>query len=461
MIEQRRTKVSHGKNPEIEEKGAEGKKPGKVQRTKYRGICLIGENYYIDYYGNGKRHRKVVGPNLDYALEEKTRRRRKNRKGKYHIVERMENTTFGQLMKLYKEEGEGKDYILQFEATYLEQFGDWKLSQISRSDLFEFRDKVKSTPKQRGGWNYTLKCKCRTVFEGHSKKDRCPKCSGLEDHKVIKKEKSSMKVTVSTVNRALAGLRKLFNFAMSKEYLEESPFPKDPKSGLFYSEKGTRGRKKFYTEAEVIKIIEALPKDPWYLRAMTITAYLSGMRAGEMLNLKRETGLNLQAGEIFLTMTKAGEPQAVKMQDVLVEFFREWMKIHPHSEYVFCKSDGGPLTHDDYYKPFKKALEAIGKNGKGWNFHTLRHTTGTQLHLKGADLIAIKDQLRHSDIRITTDFYVGNDSAYQKAQIEKLSNGCFKEFLDESKDNSTPVKNALKKEAVFGTPQEVLPIATA
>jgi integrase len=268
-------------------------------------------------------------------------------------------------------------------------------------------------------------------------------------------------VTDSTVNRALAGLRRLFHFAMSKEYLEESPFPKDPKSGLFHSEKGIRGKKRYYTEDEVMKILAALPEDPWYLRAMVITAYLSGMRAGELLNLKRATGVNLETGEISLAMTKAGEPQGLKMQDELVELFREWMEKHPQGEYVFCKDDGNPLARDDYYKPFKRALAAIGKNGKGWNFHTLRHTTGTQLHLKGADPIAIKDQLRHSDIRITTDFYVGNNSAYQKAQIEKLSNGCFKEFLGGIKANSETVKNTLKKEAIFGIPQEVPPIASA
>jgi site-specific recombinase XerD len=138
------------------------------------------------------------------------------------------------------------------------------------------------------------------------------------------------------------------------------------------------------------------------------------------------------------------------------------MKRNPNSEYVFCRRDGSPLTPDDYYKPFQKALAAIGKNGKGWNFHTLRHTTGTQLHLKGADLIALKDQSRHSDIRTTTDFYVGNDLEYQKSQIERLSKESFRElFLNGLKVDGKPVKNTLKKKAVLGTPQEVPPIATA
>jgi site-specific recombinase XerD len=103
-------------------------------------------------------------------------------------------------------------------------------------------------------------------------------------------------------------------------------------------------------------------------------------------------------------------------------------------------------------------LKAIGKNEKGWNFHTLRHTTGTHLYLKGVPAIAIKDQLRHSDIRVTTDFYVGCDSDYQKAQIEKLSKGYFNEFMKDSIPNS---EKTVKKEVNSDALQEVPPFASA
>jgi len=34
--------------------------------------------------------------------------------------------------------------------------------------------------------------------------------------------------------------------------------------------------------------------------------------------------------------------------------------------------------------------------------------------------MAIKDQLRYSNIRTTVDFYIGSDVGYQREQIEKL-----------------------------------------
>jgi integrase len=294
--------------------------------------------------------------------------------------EEKEDLTFDKLIDLYQKEEDAKDYILQFIPAYLKYFGGRMLSQITRMDLYEFKKDLRATPKQRGGGE----------------------------------------ITNSSVNRALAGLRRLFHFAMSKEYLSDSPFPKEPKSGLFYSEKKNKGRRKYFTEDEVKKIIEALPEHPLYLRAMVITGYLLGMRAGELMNLKK-ADVNLKDGEILLGETKAGEPQTVEMQDELIELFKEWFKKSANSEFVFCRENGEHLRHWDYHKPFKKALEVIGKNEKGWSFHIMRHTTGTQLHLKGSSPITIKDQLRHSNIQVTTDFYVGCDAGFQKEQIEKLA----------------------------------------
>ena len=69
-----------------------------------------------------------------------------------------------------------------------------------------------------------------------------------------------------------------------------------------------------------------------------------------------------------------------------------------------------------------------------------------------------KEQLRHSDIRTTVDFYIGSDSDYQREQNEKLSNEYFKEFLVSSKENS---EKTVKKVVDIDAPQEVSPIASA
>ena len=77
--------------------------------------------------------------------------------------------------------------------------------------------------------------------------------------------------------------------------------------------------------------------------------------------------------------------------------------------------------------------------------------------MRGVPAIAIKDQLRHSDIRVTTDYYIGSDSEFQKAQIEKLSKRYFREFLIGLGLNS---EKTAKKEANFEVHQEVPPFAS-
>jgi hypothetical protein len=42
------------------------------------------------------------------------------------------------------------------------------------------------------------------------------------------------------------------------------------------------------------------------------------------------------------------------------------------------------------------------------------------MHRKGVPALVIKDQLRHSNVKTTVDFYIGSDVNYQREMIEKL-----------------------------------------
>ena len=122
----------------------------KREKTKHKGIYRVGDTYYITYYLGSKKYEKAAGPRLSLALKEKMERENRAKRGNYEVVERQEKMTFNQLIDLYQREGDGKKYILQFIPAYLKHFGGWKLSQITRKDLFSFRDTLKATPKQRG-----------------------------------------------------------------------------------------------------------------------------------------------------------------------------------------------------------------------------------------------------------------------------------------------------------------------
>jgi len=357
------------------------------EKTKHKGIYKRGGSYYVIYNdgtkrisGSGEeylvRREKRIEGNLDEALKFKVEMEEKIKKGSYYLHRRMEKTTFDELMGLYKKEKDPKVYILNCEKAYIEYFKGRKLIIITRSDLFDFRDKIKATPKQRGG-------------------------KEMKD---------------SSVNRALAGLRKLFHFAMAKEYLEKNPFPEDPKSGLFYPE--ARGLRNFFTEDQMVKIIGAAPK---WLRPIIITSYLTGMRAGEVRGLRWDH-VDLAAGVIYLPSSKTlkdttGLGQRIAMQRELIDLFK---RLPKRSEWVFFRWDGGPYNAWDIQKPFKVLLESLGIDTKRYSWKELRHTTGSLMSLKGAPPLAIKDQLRHTTLKTTEDFYIGTDIEYQREQSERL-----------------------------------------
>jgi len=349
----------------------------KREKTKHKGVYKVGNNYYITYYVGTRVVEKRVGPRLQDALKQKLERETKVKLGKHHVIERQEKMTFGDLMALYEKEGDQKEYILSRKKTYLDYFGMWKLSQITRKDLFSFRDQVKATPKQRG----------------------------------------KKAITDSTVNRVLAGLRRLFSFAVNRELMEFSPFPNSPKGGLFYQEK--KGFRRFFTQDQVIKIIAAA--DEW-LKPVILTAYYTGMRIGEIRKLRWEH-VSLDSGLINLPSSKtlkdpSGLGQRIVMHKELINAFQALPKP---SEWVFSNQEGLPYTHAQIFKPFKKILESLGIDTKQYSLKELRHTTGSIMNIKGADPMAIKDQLRHTDFKTTQDYYIGSDIEYQREQISKIT----------------------------------------
>jgi len=105
------------------------------------------------------------------------------------------------------------------------------------------------------------------------------------------------------------------------------------------------------------------------------------------------------------------------MQRELIDLFES---LPRRSELVFCQPNGEPLKQWHIYQPFKKILKSLGIDTKQYSWKELRHTTASLMHRKGVPALVIKDQLRHTNVKTTVDFYIGSDVAYQREMIEKL-----------------------------------------
>jgi len=74
------------------------------------------------------------------------------------------------------------------------------------------------------------------------------------------------------------------------------------------------------------------------------------------------------------------------------------------SPFVFCSSNGTPLSKRSVYRAFKAILNKAGIDSPV-TIHSLRHSFAARLLEKGADIKTTSELLGHKSIQITLDIY--------------------------------------------------------
>ena len=194
------------------------------------------------------------------------------------------------------------------------------------------------------------------------------------------------KVAPATVNRELACLKCMFNKAIEWGKVEDNPTRKVKK----LRENNKRLR---YLEKEEIK--KLLDNCVPHLKPVVITALNTGMRKGELLNLKW-SDIDFRQGLITLLYTKNNERREIPLNQVTKNALIKVRK-HPDGPYVFCKKDGRP--YGNLKTGFKTALRKAGI--EDFRFHDLRHTFASWLIMLGIDLRTVQELMGHKCIEMT------------------------------------------------------------
>ena len=213
----------------------------------------------------------------------------------------------------------------------------------------------------------------------------------LDDIKPLDIEKFKnarlMKVSPATVNRSLACLKSMFNRAIVWGRFEGV----NPVTRVkMCHEKAIRLR---YLEKEEISLLVAnCPED---FKPIVIVAVNTGMRRGEILNLKWHD-VDFKRDVICLLETKSGEKREVPMNEAVKDALIKVRK-NPKSPYIFCYKNGEPVR--DIRKSFWTALKKSGI--KDFRFHDLRHSAASHLVMAGIDLNTVREILGHKTIEMT------------------------------------------------------------
>jgi integrase len=152
------------------------------------------------------------------------------------------------------------------------------------------------------------------------------------------------------------------------------------------------------------KVIDAAPE---HLKPIIYTALYTGMRLGNILNLKWEN-IDFINKTINLTVKDRTKEGGKNLSVPMIEKLENILNSLPKcSDYVFTykgRRIGKIETawHNTFYKPHTKELK--NPELKYFNFHTLRHTAGTWILKQTGNLKITQQILGHSDITTTTKY---------------------------------------------------------
>lgn len=238
----------------------------------------------------------------------------------------------------------------------------------------------------------------------------------------IVKNGESKPLPYSTSKKLLTILQSIFRFAISQEYIKETPC-----RNIILPRKELNTNNYKYVSLD--NLSEFLQYFEGYSVINTIVKVLlhTGIRSGECLALMWEDidfknniiyirhNLSDVGGKHSLTTTKTSKStRTIYMNNSLKELLElhkvEQTKLinmvgerFEHKEMVFTSAIGGYKDRSATLKSFKKILK--GSQFEYMTLHMLRHTNATLLLNSGVDLKIISSHLGHSEIGITANTY--------------------------------------------------------
>ncbi len=321
-------------------------------------IFKKGNTWYIDYYVDGKRKREAIGPRLKTAELILDKRKVQIAEGRFLDIKKQSNITFDQLSKLYLEYGKTnkKSWIRdEFSiARMSEKFAGNKIRQMSSLSMEQYKaDRLKQ-------------------------------------------------VKPATLNRELNCLKHMFTKAVQWELISINP------TLSIKLVRVENKRLRFLSKEECKRLYHAASDD---LRPILVFALHTGMRRGEILNLKWED-VSFEQKLLYIRETKSGEPREIPISETV---FKTLSKIKDRGIYVFPSRSGE--RRKDLRTAFSKALKRA--KIKEIRFHDLRHTFASHLVMSGVDLLTVKELLGHKSIDMTLR-YAHLSPSHKRNAIESL-----------------------------------------
>lgn len=198
------------------------------------------------------------------------------------------------------------------------------------------------------------------------------------------------KVSTSSQNQYINAIKFYFEKVLGRD------------KGYYHIERPIKEFKlpKVLTEIEVTAILNSVHNLKH--KAMLLLVYSSGLRAGELINL-RIGDIDGEQMRVFVRGGKGKKDRVTILSQKALEVLRQYFKKYRPKEYLFEGQDGGQYSSTSLRNVFAKALKNASLKKKV-TLHSLRHSFATHLLEKGVDIRYIQILLGHNSSK-TTEIY--------------------------------------------------------
>lgn len=165
-------------------------------------------------------------------------------------------------------------------------------------------------------------------------------------------------------------------------------------------------------------------RNPMYKLIMALT-YGCALRIGEVASL-RYGDIYWKNGEVHIreSVSKNRSEAYVELPEKVRPLLKEYGKANgmenSKEDYLFPgRKEGTHISKAAIAAVFKKRMEELGWQDRGYSMHSLRHSAALSYYQAGADLFQVKEYLRHNSINSTLIYVQLDGKLKERKQIAK------------------------------------------